>query len=143
MVSKTDNDLAPMIYRYYRTLQDRVTGSEEELDRRFDKIIETVEQRNAQHSGSKFATVPLMSRASGIVHNVRTSALGRIGTSGACAALAAKLTQYAQGWANLAATVATGALTAVAVAAVMDTRSFKRLGRARHQEEATTSAPHP
>ncbi|MGJ3558060.1 hypothetical protein ACR6C2_00470 [Streptomyces sp. INA 01156] len=45
MVSKTDNELAPMIYRYYRTLQSRVAGSEDDLDRRFDNIIDGIEQQ--------------------------------------------------------------------------------------------------
>ncbi|MEV8597611.1 hypothetical protein [Streptomyces sp. NPDC052012] len=143
MVSKTDNDLAPMIYRYYCVLQNRVAGSEEDLDRRFDDIINRVERRKRKNSRSKYAKKFCASRMRGVVQNVRRSALGQVSASGACAALVAKLTQYAQGWANLAATVATGTLTAIAVVAVMDTRSLKRSGRTRRRREDATPPPHP
>lgn len=143
MVSKTDNDLAPLIYRYYLILQKRVAGSEEELDRRFDNIIDSIERQKKQNTRSKCVKMIHASCMSGVMRNVRTSALGQISASGACAALAAKLTQCAQGWANLAAAVATGTLTAVAVVAVMDARSLKRCGRTRRRREDATPSPHP
>ncbi|MER5199829.1 hypothetical protein AB0E04_47745 [Streptomyces sp. NPDC048251] len=143
MVSKTDNDLALMLYRCYRSLQARLGDDEDDLDRRFDKIMENVGRQQRRDARSKCASLHCAAHLSALMRRARTSALGQAGTGGAAAAVTAKLTQFAQGWVSLGVAMATGALTAVAVVAVIDVRSLKRTGRARRRREDPAPSPHP
>ncbi|RSS04197.1 hypothetical protein EF913_04910 [Streptomyces sp. WAC04189] len=145
MASKTDNGVTPTLYRYYRGLQKSVAGTEQDLDRRFDRIIAGIEQRKWQEARGRDAKPSCLTCLRNAVHRARRSTFGQISAGGATAALAAKLTQYAQGWANLAAAAATGMLAAVVVAAAMDTRNLAPLRRVRRrrQTEDATPSPHP
>lgn len=144
MASKTDNDLALVLYRCYKTLQKRLASDEKDLDRRFDKIIADIDSQNRRTVLSRIGELRCIACIRNTLRSVRTSALGQAGTGGAAAALAAKLTQYAQGWASVAVTTVTGAVTAVAVVAIIDARKPKRRpGRSRRRTEEATPTPHP
>jgi hypothetical protein len=143
VVSKTDNDLALMLYRCYRSLQARLADDEDDLDRRFDTIMENIERQQRRDARSKRARLHCAAHLRNLMRCARTSALGQATTGGAAAAMSAKLTQFAQGWVSLGVTMATGALTAVAVVAVIDVRSLKRTGRSRRRREDPAPSPHP
>ncbi|GAA5217676.1 hypothetical protein [Streptomyces thinghirensis] len=145
MASKTDSDVTPTLYRYYRRLQKSVAGPEQDLDRRFDRIIANIEQRQRQEASDRHAKPSYLTWLRNAVHRARRSTFGQISAGGATAALAAKLTQYAQGWANLAAAALTGMLAAVVVAAAMDTRNLAPLRRVRRRSQTkdATPSPHP
>ncbi|AZQ32104.1 hypothetical protein EJ357_47735 [Streptomyces cyaneochromogenes] len=144
MASKTDSDLARVLYRYYMTLQARLAGDEKDLDRRFDKIISDIDRQNRRTALSRISSGRCIACVSTALRSARTTTLGQAGAGGAVAALAAKLTQYAQGLASLALTAVTGAVAAVAVAAIIDARKPKRRpGQSRRRTEEATSTPHP
>ncbi|MEU8459164.1 hypothetical protein [Streptomyces griseoaurantiacus] len=145
MTSKTDSDFAPALDRYCRDLQKAVAGEEQELDRRFDRIIANIERKRQQEVRDEGTRPTCISCLRNAVQRARRSTFGQISAGGASAALAAKLTQYAQGWANLAAAAVTGMLAAVVVAAAMDTRKLEPLRRARRRRrrEDATPSPHP
>ena len=145
VASKTDNNFTLTLYRYYRVLQKSVAGSEQDLDRRFDRIIENVERRKNRETRNQGAKATCFTCLRNAVQRARRSAFGQISAGGASAALAAKLTQYAQGWANLAAAAVTGMLAAVVVAVAMDTSNLAplRRSRRRRRREDATPSPHP
>lgn len=144
MASKTDSDLARVLYRYYMTLKTRLASDEKDLDRRFDKIIADLDRQNRRTALSRMSSLRCIACLRTALRSARTTALGQAGAGGAVAALAAKLAQYAQGLASVALTAVTGAVAAVAVAALIDAGKPKRRpGHSRRRTEEATSTPHP
>ncbi|MER6563146.1 hypothetical protein ABT300_36515 [Streptomyces sp. NPDC001027] len=144
MASKTDNDLALVLYRFCKKLQVRLAGDEKDLDRRFDEIMAEIDRQKRQMVRSGLGRSTGIACARTVVGSVRTAVLARTAASGAVGALAAQLTQGTQGWISAALAALTGAATAAAVVVLIDIRKPNdRSGRSRRRAEETVSTPHP
>ncbi|MDQ1033540.1 hypothetical protein QF035_011209 [Streptomyces umbrinus] len=142
MTTRTDNDLRLKLYRSYVMMSRRLAEDDQDLDRRFDKIMDDIDRQNQP------APIAAAIRRLGDARHAAAETGRRLiasklvkSAAGLGMAIVTATTRVVAGVINVMSAATAGAATALAVTALTD-RFPARRRRARRRERDTI-APTP
>ncbi|MGW2287055.1 hypothetical protein [Streptomyces phaeochromogenes] len=143
MTTRTDNDLRLKLYRSYVMMSRRLAEDDQDLDRRFDKIMDDIDRQNrpAPIAAAIRRLGDARHAAAGTGRGLITSKLVKSGAAGLGMAIVAATTRVVADVVNVMIAATAGAAAVLAVTALTDRLPARRRRARRRERDSIAPTP--